>query len=66
MKGKLFIRLLNADKNRDYTEGVWFITKSEILRLVLYYLAGEKDGYILSAKDQEKHFLETMGKRSGY
>ena len=56
MKGKLFIRLLNADKNRDVLKDTIHHKVGDIA-LVLYYMAGEKDGYILSTK-VKKHFLE--------
>ena len=55
VKGKLFIRLLNADKNRDVLKDTIHHKVGDIA-LVLYYMAGEKDGYILSTK-VKKHFL---------
>lgn len=60
VKGKLFIRLLNADKNRDVLKDTIHHKVGDIA-LVLYYMAGEKDGYILSTK-VKKHFLEQWEK----
>lgn len=60
IKGRLFIRLLNADKNRDVLKDTIYHQVGDIA-LVLYYLAGEKEGYILSTKVKDK-FLEKWGK----
>ena len=62
VKSKLFIRLLNADKNSlALKESIYH--KVGDIALVLYYLAGEKDGYILSTK-MKKSFLEQWGKNA--
>lgn len=60
IKGRLFIRLLNADKNRDMLKDTVYHQVGDIA-LVLYYLAGEKEGYILSTKVKD-HFLEKWGR----
>lgn len=60
IKGRLFIRLLNADKNRDVLKDTIYHQVGDIA-LVLYYLAGEKEGYILSTKVKDK-FLKKWGK----
>ena len=60
IKGKLFIRLLNADRNKVALEDAVYHQIGDIA-LALYYLAGEKEGYILSTKIK-KCFLEKWGK----
>lgn len=53
IKGKLFIRLLNADKNKTVLKDMIYHKIGDIA-LVVYYLAGEKEGYILSTKIRKK------------
>lgn len=60
IKGKLFIRLLSAERNGEVLKDTIYHQVGDIA-LVLYYLAGEKDGYILSTKIK-KHFPEQWGK----
>lgn len=60
IKGRLFIRLLNADKNRDVLKDTIYHQVGDIA-IVLYYLAGEKEGYILSTKVKDS-FLKKWGK----
>ena len=61
VKSRLFIRLLNADKNRTILKELVHHKIGDIA-LVVYYLAGEKEGYVLSAKIK-KSFVEKWGKR---
>lgn len=56
VKGRLFIRLLNVDKNKAALEDCVYHRIGDIA-LALYYLAGEKEGFILSTKIK-KRFLE--------
>ena len=60
VKSRLFIRLLNADKNRTILKELVHHKIGDIA-LVVYYLAGEKEGYVLSAKIK-KSFVEKWGK----
>ena len=60
VKSRLFIRLLNADKNRTILKELVHHEIGDIA-LVVYYLAGEKEGYVLSAKIK-KSFVEKWGK----
>ncbi len=64
VKSRLFIRLLNADKNRTILKELVHHKIGDIA-LVVYYLAGEKRGICSECKDQEKLCGE-MGKRRGY
>ena len=64
VKSRLFIRLLNADKNRTILKELVHHKIGDIA-LVVYYLAGEKEGYVLSAKIK-KSICGEMGKRCGY
>ncbi len=60
IKGKLFVRLLNTERNTAVLKDTIYRQVGDIA-LVLYYLAGEKDGYILSTKVKE-YFLEKWRK----